>query len=267
MFITPTVPPTREEILQMSKGMHGILWATHHRLDAEALDAAGPQLKAISTLSAGTDHVDVLEVKRRNIALGHTPIVLNDAVADAAIGLMISAGRRFHEGQLKIANSDWNAHPRWLLGRDVKGSTVGIVGFGGIGQTIAHRLSGFNVAEIIYSGHSKKPDHIEEKHRARFVSFDELVSTSDFIFITCPLTEETWHLFNKSVFEKMKKTSVLVNVARGEIINHDDLYNALKNDLIFAAGLDVMTPEPLPSTDQLLTLDNICNFNSSCLKS
>lgn len=145
--------PKREVILSKSEGVDGILWATHDRLDAEALDRVGPQLKAISTRSAGIDYVDVSEVKRRGIPLGHTPNVISDAVSDMAIGLMISAARRFHEAYLEIVNDNWElGNPQWLLGQDIKGSTIGIVGFGGIGQKIAKRLKGFDVGSILYCG-------------------------------------------------------------------------------------------------------------------
>lgn len=153
--------PTRAEVLAKSKGMDAILWATHVRLDAEALDEAGPQLRAISTKSAGIDYVDVAEVKRRGIPLGYTPNVLSDAVADLAIGLMISAARRFREGYLKIVNNEWVTDvgdPKWMLGYDIKGSTVGIVGLGGIGQKIVKRLKGFDVDTFLYTGHREKPE-------------------------------------------------------------------------------------------------------------
>lgn len=154
--------PTREEILTKSKGVDGILWATHERLDAEALNRAGPQLKAISTKSAGIDYVDVPEVKRRNIPLGYTPNVLSDAVADLAIGLMVAAARRFHEGYLKIVTDNWElGDPQWMLGKDIKNSTVGVVGLGGIGQQIVKRLKGFDVGRVLYTGHREKPEGLQ----------------------------------------------------------------------------------------------------------
>lgn len=160
MIICEGLPePTREEILSKSQGVDGILWATHERLDDEALDRAGPQLKAISTKSAGIDYVDVEAVKRRGIPLGYTPSVLNDAVADLAVGLLIAAARRFREGFVKIVTDEWaRGDPQWLLGRDIKGSTVGIVGLGGIGQTIVKRLAGFDVGAFLYSGHAEKKE-------------------------------------------------------------------------------------------------------------
>lgn len=245
---------TTEEILQKIKGVDGIFWASHHRLDAVALDAAGPQLKSLSTMSVGIDYVDLDEVKRRKIPLGYTPTVLNDAVADIGVGLALAAARCFHEGRKKIETLQWEKRPQWLLGQELRDSTVGIVGFGEIGQTIAKRLSGFDVGQFLYCGHSKKP--AADKFGAKFVPFLELVEKSDFIFIICPLTPETRGMFNAEVFAKMKTTSVLVNVARGDIVNQEALYDALKNNKIFAAGLDVMSPEPLPSDHPLLTLPN-----------
>lgn len=148
----------------------------------------------------------------------------------------------------------WDDQPQTFLGVEIRSSTIGIVGFGGIGQAIAKDISGFSPGEILYSGHSEKPEG--EILNARFVSFDELVTKSDFVFISCPLTSETRKMFNAEVFAKMKPTSVLVNVARGDIVDQDALYDALKNHRIFAAGLDVMTPEPLPADHPLMTLPN-----------
>ena len=142
-----------------------------------------------------------------------------------------------------------------MLGVDIRGSTVGIIGFGGIGQTIAKRLYGFEVGQFLYCGHIQKPE-AAKTIGAKFVSFNELLMKSDFIFIACPLTDETRNMFNSEAFSIMKSTAVLVNVARGAIVDQDALIDALKNRKIFAAGLDVMSPEPLPSDAPLLKLPN-----------
>jgi glyoxylate/hydroxypyruvate reductase len=160
----------REEILMKSKGMDGIIWATHCKLDSEACDAAGPQLKVVSTMSVGLDFVDLDEVKRRKIQLGFTPSVLNDSVADIAMGLAIAASRRFHEGRGRIENATWQSTLKFLLGYQFKNATVGFVGFGGIGQTIAKRLHGFDVGRFLYCGHNKKPE-AEKMFNAKFVPF------------------------------------------------------------------------------------------------
>jgi glyoxylate/hydroxypyruvate reductase len=141
-----------------------------------------------------------------------------------------------------------------MLGTEIRDSTVGIVGFGAIGQTVAKRLSGFDVKKILYSGHREKPEG--KNFNADFVPFHELVERSDFIFIICPLTDETRKMFSHEIFGKMKKNCVLINIARGDIVDQDALIDALKSGKIFAAGLDVMSPEPLPSDHELLKLDN-----------
>lgn len=248
------VPATREEILKLIPGVDGIMWVGHYALNGEVLDIGAPTLKAISTMSAGMDYVDIAEFKRRNFPLGYTPTVLNDAVADEAIGLMIAAGRRFHEGRLKIDNSQWQGGPQWMLGRDIKSSTVGIIGLGGIGLSIANRLKGFNVGEIIYSGRKHKPEG--DEIGAKFVSQTELLKESDYVFVCVPLTNSTRHMINETTLKLMKPTAVLVNIARGEIVDQEALVAALKNGTIFAAGLDVMTPEPLPADNELLKLPN-----------
>ncbi|XP_055641818.1 glyoxylate reductase/hydroxypyruvate reductase-like [Toxorhynchites rutilus septentrionalis] len=249
-----SVPATRDEILKLIPGVDGILWVGHYALNGEVLDTGMPTLKSISTMSAGMDYVDIAEFKRRNFPLGFTPSVLSDAVADEAIGLMIAAGRRFHEGRLKIDRSEWSGGPQWMLGQDIKAKTIGIIGFGEIGQTIAKRLSGFNVKRILYSGRKPKPEG--DKLRAKFVPQSELLRESDYVFISIPLNNSTRHLINETTLKEMKRSAVLINVARGEIVDQDALVAALKNGTIFAAGLDVMTPEPLPADSQLLKLPN-----------
>lgn len=152
--------PTPEEISKNAKGVDAILWSTvPFRLDAKYLDAAGPQLKAISVKSTGYEFVDVPELKRRGIQLGHTPHISNNAVADLAIGLMISASRCFHEGNMAIVRGEWKkGNPLWISGQDIQHSNVGIVGLGGIGQKIVKRLSGFDVGQFLYSGRREKPE-------------------------------------------------------------------------------------------------------------
>jgi glyoxylate/hydroxypyruvate reductase len=249
----------RGDILKKVKGVDGLLWASLEPLDAEVLDAAGPQLKAISTKSAGVNHIDVDEIKKRKIPLGHTPVLPSEPTGEIAIGLALAAARRFHEGRLQMNKDQWEDQPQTFLGVEIRDSVIGIVGFGGIGQAIAKDIRGFAPQEIIYSGHSEKPE--AEKLDAKFVSFDELIERSDFVFIACPLNSKTHKMFNAEVFNKMKPTSVLVNVARGNVVDQEALYDALKNNKIFAAGLDVMTPEPLPSNHPLMSLPN-CGKNS-----
>ena len=258
VIVVESLPPKRSELLEKAKGVHALYWASHEPLNGEVLDVAGPQLKSVSTMSAGFDYVDVEELKKRNIPLGHTPEVVNNGVANQAMGLMISAGRRFREGRQKIENSEWeNFHPQWMLGQDISGATVGFFGFGRIGKTIAKRLTSFDVERILYTTRHRVDEEIEQKFNASKASFDDMLSQSDFVFIATPLTPETQGVFNSSAFGKMKKNAVLINIARGPIVNQDDLYEALKSKQIFAAGIDVMYPEPLPANHKLLTLPNL----------
>ncbi|XP_054734371.1 glyoxylate reductase/hydroxypyruvate reductase-like [Anastrepha obliqua] len=256
--ICKTLPTERSEILEKAKSVDAIFWAGHKPLKADVLDAAGPQLKSISTMSGGIDFVDVTELKRRKVPLGHTPVAFNDAVADIAVGLLLAAARRFHEGRLKIETGTWeNFHLNWMLGRDLRDSVVGFYGFGGIGQIIAKRLKGFDIERVLYTTHRRVAPEIEQEYNAKKVDFDTMLAESDFVIIATPLTNETAGVFNATAFGKMKKTAVLVNIGRGGIVNQPDLYEALRTNQIFAAGLDVMTPEPLPSNDPMLSLPNL----------
>lgn len=256
VYVCPELPyPTREEILDKISGVDGVYWCCKEKVDKEMLDKAGQNLKVVSTMSAGFDHIDVQELKKRGIKFGHTPNVLNSAVAEIAVLLCLATARRLHEGRLKIETNTWEiSGPQWFMGQDIQGSTVGIVGFGGIGQAIAKRLIAFDVGQLIYSGHSPKPQ--AKELGAEFVSFDELLKRSDFVIIVCPLNEETKEMFNDAAFNKMKPNAILVNVARGGIVDQPALIEALKQGKIFGAGLDVMTPEPLPTDSPLLSLPN-----------
>ncbi|KAJ8977852.1 hypothetical protein NQ317_011304 [Molorchus minor] len=248
---------TKEEILSHIRGVSALLWATHIGLDNELLDAAGPQLKMLGLMSAGYNHIDVAEIKKRGIKISNTPKVLNAAVADTAVLLALAASRRLREGRVLIESGRWNPSD-WLLGQDIAGSTVGIIGLGGIGSAIARRLLAFEVKQILYTGHREKPEGKELD--AKFVPLNEsdsLIKESDFIFVSVPLTNETEGMCNDEFFSKMKKTAVFVNTSRGQVVDQKALVKALKGGQIFAAGLDVMTPEPLPVNDELLTLPNV----------
>lgn len=245
---------TREDVLQALPGHDAVFIAAHHNVNSEFLNVAGPNLKVVSTMSAGYDHLDVPEIKRRGIKVGNTPMVLSAAVAEIAVLLALNAARRVHEGRVKLERGQVESGLQWLLGRDIQGSTVGIVGLGNIGQAVVKRLKGFDVARFIYTGHSRKK--AGDELGAHFVSLDQLLEQSDFIVIATPLTNETRGLFNDDAFGKMKSTAVLVNVGRGKVVDTDALLRALRDKKIFAAGLDVTDPEPLPPDHQLLSLPN-----------
>ncbi|XP_075153322.1 glyoxylate reductase/hydroxypyruvate reductase [Haematobia irritans] len=254
-IICENVPPERSDILKKLPGVDAIFWASYQPLNGEILDAAGTQLKAVSTMTSGIDYVDLEEFKRRQMPLGHTPGVVKNAVADLAIGLMIAAGRFFHAGRKDIESSHWETERYdWLMGQEIRDSTIGFLGFGGIGQAIAKRLQCWDVRKFIY--HTRNRRENDGDFRAHHVTFDELLSESDFLIVACPLTSETKGKFNAEAFSKMKRNCVFVNVGRGGIVDQDALMKALKSGQIFSAGLDVMSPEPLPPDHPLLKIPN-----------
>ncbi|OAD54394.1 Glyoxylate reductase/hydroxypyruvate reductase [Eufriesea mexicana] len=252
--IIQNVGTNREDVLQVLPGHDAILLSSHIDVNSEFLNIAGPSLKVVSTISAGYDHLDVPEIKRRGIKVGYTPMVLSAAVAEIAVILALNAARRIHEGRLKLEQGHVEKNFQWLLGQDIRGSTVGIVGLGNIGQAIVKRLKEFEVARFVYTGHSRKK--AGDELGANFVSLDDLLSQSDFVIVAAPLTNETRGLFDDSAFGKMKKNAIFVNIARGQIVKTDALIRALRNNTIFAAGLDVTDPEPLPTDHELLKIPN-----------
>lgn len=248
-------PVPRTELLKGVQGAHGLLCLLSDKIDRDVLDAAGPNLKIISTLSVGFDHLAVDEIKKRGIRVGYTPDVLTDATAELTVALLLAAARRIPEGVEEVKNGGWSSwKPLWLCGYGLSDSTVGIIGLGRIGMAIARRLKPFGVRRMLYSGRTAKA-HASEVD-AEFVPLDALVSESDFVVVSCSLTPETQGLCDKAFFSKMKNTAVFVNSSRGAVVNQEDLYEALRSGQIAAAGLDVTTPEPLPTNHPLLTLKN-----------
>ncbi|XP_071373432.1 glyoxylate reductase/hydroxypyruvate reductase [Centroberyx affinis] len=248
-------PVPRTELLKGVEGAHALLCLLSDKIDAEVLDAAGPNLKVISTLSVGFDHLALDEIKKRGIRVGYTPDVLTDATAELTVALLLATARRIPEGVEEVKNGGWSTwKPLWLCGYGLSGSTVGVIGLGRIGLAIARRLKPFGVKRLLYSGRTAKPHAAEVD--GEFVPLDTLVSESDFVVVSCSLTPETQGLCDKAFFSKMKNTAVFINSSRGNVVNQEDLYQALSSGQIAAAGLDVTTPEPLPTNHPLLTLKN-----------
>lgn len=245
---------TKEEFINLARGKQGVICVLDNKLDKQTIQEIGDSLKAIGTISVGFDHIDLHECAARGIAVGNTPGVLTETTAELAVALLLAASRRIPEGIDAVKNGEWKHwRPLWLCGRDIYGSTVGIVGMGRIGLATARRLKAFG-CDIIYSGSSAKPE--AEALGYKYVDFDTLLKNSDFVSIHCPLTPKTKHLFNKETFAKMKSSAIVVNTSRGPVVDQDALYDALKNGKLFAAGLDVTTPEPLPPTHPLVSLPN-----------
>ncbi|XP_035443980.1 glyoxylate reductase/hydroxypyruvate reductase [Spodoptera frugiperda] len=254
MSTHPSTMP-REELLKAIAGVNGIFCSLTDRIDKEVLDAAGPGLKVIGTISVGHDHIDLAECKKRGVQIGYTPDVLTDATAELTMALLLSTSRRLPEAQHEARTGGWKSWaPTWMTGPGLAGSTVGIVGFGRIGQAVARRVKAFNTKKILYFNRSERPE--AQETGAIKVTFDELLTQSDFIICCAALVPETKAMFNKAAFEKMKNTAIFINTSRGGTVDQDALIEALQNNTIRAAGLDVTTPEPLPLDNPLLKLPN-----------
>ena len=249
------LPPTRDELLQHVRGVDGLLCLLTDKIDGEVIDEAGPQLKVISNHAVGFDNIDVNAATVRKIPVGNTPGVLTDATADFAFALMMAVARRIPEAERYVREGKWKTWgPMLLLGVDLKGATLGLVGFGRIGKAMARRAAGFDMRVIYYDPSEEKPD---SDLNATPVDFETLLRDSDFISLHTPLTPDTHHLIDSGALSKMKSNAVLINTARGPVVDPDALYEALKERRIFGAGLDVTDPEPLPMDSPLLALDNI----------
>lgn len=239
------------------------------KIDSEVLDKAGENLKIIATMSVGYDHLDVKEITKRGIKIAYTPDVLTDATAELAISLLLATSRRLMEANHEARVGGWKAwSPFWMCGPGLQNSTVGIFGFGRIGQEIAKRIKPFKPRKILYFNRSGKPKEATEIGAER-VSFNELLKQSDFISVSCALTPETKEIFNEAAFQKMKSTAVFVNTSRGGVVDQNALVKALQDGIIWGAGLDVMTPEPLPLNDPLFKLKNciiLPHIGSACIE-
>ena len=249
------LPPPRDVLLKKSKGVDGILCLLTDKIDAEFMDNAGPQLKVISQIAVGFDNIAVPEATKRGIPVGNTPEVLTQTTADATWALMLAAARRVTESERDIHKGQWRTwHPLHYLGQDVYGATLGVIGMGRIGFEVAKRAVGFNM-KIMYYDVNRRED-LEKQLPMQHVDMDTLLAQSDFVTLHTTLNESTRHLINDAALSKMKSNAVLVNAARGPVVDPKALYRALKDKKIFAAGLDVTEPEPIPMDDPLLTLDN-----------
>lgn len=255
MTVWPTeLPPSRAELLQHVKGCDGILSLLSDRMDAEVFQQAGPQLRVVSNYAVGFNNIDVREAHSRGIRVGNTPGVLTEATADIAAGLILATARRFSESIDQVRNLEWKTwDPLGLLGLDLKGATLGIVGMGRIGMALAKRMHFGWDMNVIYTARTEKPD-AESLLNAKRVDLATLLANADIVSLHADYNPTTHHLINSSTLAMMKPNAILINTARGGLIDQDALYNALKDGTIWGAGLDVTDPEPLPDDSQLRML-------------
>lgn len=253
---TDELPPPREELLRRVRGVDGLLALLTDRVDDELLDAAGPQLRVVSNYAVGFDNVDVPACTRRGIPVGNTPGALTETTADLAFALLMAAARRLAEADRYVRDGRWRTWgPMTLLGPDVHGSTLGIVGFGRIGQAVARRARGFAMS-VIYHDVRQLPESVEAETGATYTPLPELLARADFVSIHVNLTPETHHLIDAAALRAMKPTAVLVNTSRGPVVDTQALADALRDGTIWGAALDVTDPEPLPADHPLVRMDS-----------
>jgi glyoxylate reductase len=227
----------------------------HPIIDGPFMDKM-PNLKVISNFGVGVDHIDLAAARTRGIPVGNTPNILDGATADMTFALLMAAARNIVIGD-KFARSAEFTHydPSILLGYEVHSTTLGIIGMGNIGRQVARRAKGFDMT-ILY--HNRRPNpEAEAELGVHYASLDELLAVADYVTLNVPLTPETRHLIGREQLQRMKSTAILVNLARGGVIDHDALVEALTNHWIAAAAVDVTEPEPLPRDHPLLKLDNL----------
>jgi glyoxylate reductase len=238
------LPPAPEAMRERAASANALLTLVTDPVDEELLDAC-PQLEAIANMAVGTDNIDLDAAAKRGIPVGNTPDVLTDATADLAFGLLLALARRIPWGAEQVRAGEWRTwEPAADLGADLAGATLGIVGHGRIGQAVARRAQGFGLEVVHHS-------------RSSGVPFEELLERSDFVSLHCPLTPETRHLIDDAALARMRSTALLVNTARGGVVDQAALRRALIAGEIAGAALDVTEPEPLPADDPLLEAPNL----------
>jgi glyoxylate reductase len=238
------LPPSRAELLKHTEPAEGLLCLLTDRIDGDFIIGC-PKLKAIANYAVGYDNIDVTAAQLRGIQVGNTPDVLTDATADLAFALLMAAARRLPEAAASVKAGDWLTwEPAGFLGQDVRGATLGIIGMGRIGRAVAQRASGFEM-EVLHTG------------REGGVALTELLERADFVSLHCPLTPETRHMIDGAALARMKPTAILINTARGPIVDEAALTQALQDGTIAAAALDVTDPEPPHVEDPLLSAPNL----------
>jgi len=248
------LPPPYPTLLDKIKNADGLLSLLNDRIDANLMDA-NPNLKVVANLAVGYDNIDIPSATARGLPIGNTPGVLTDTTADFAFALLMSAARRIPEGVDYVRAGKWKTWgPMLLTGPDVYGATLGIIGFGRIGQGMAKRASGFDM-KVLYHDVYRRED-LEKSMGVKYADMDTILRESDFVSVHVDLNSSTRHLINADAFSKMKKSAILINAARGPIVDPAALADALKSGAIAGAALDVTEPEPINLDNPLVKLPN-----------
>ncbi len=243
-------PPPRDVIAEKIAAADGMLCLLTDRIDGPLMDGAS-RLKVVSQMAVGYDNIDVPACTQRGVKVGNTPGVLTETTADLAFALILATARRVVQADNELRGGEWKTwSPLQWTGTDVHGATLGIVGLGRIGYEVARRARGFDM-KVLYCNRSAH-EGAENDFGAVKVSMEELLAQSDFVSLHCPLTTETRHLFGTEQFKQMKPSAILINTARGPVVNQIELAQALQDGVIAAAGIDVFEAEPVPLNDPLL---------------
>ncbi len=249
------MPPPYETLVERTAAADGIICLLTDRIDAALILAAAPRLRVISAVAVGYDNIDVAAATARRIPVGNTPGVLTEATADLAFALILATARRLTEAERFVRDGQWRTwDPRGFLGADVHGATLGIVGFGKIGQAVARRARGFDMRVLYATRTAPDPAAADLGERAEL---ETLLRESDFVSLHVPLSPATTHMIGDAQLRMMKRTAILVNTARGGIVDQAALARALEDGVIAAAGLDVTEVEPVPLDDAILRAPNV----------
>ena len=255
MWDQEDIPVPRNVLVEEMKEVEGLLCLLTEQIDESLIEQA-PNLKIIANMAVGHNNIDVQSATKRGIMVTNTPGVLTETTADLTFGLLLATARRLMEAEDYLRSGKWETwSPMQLTGQDVHGATLGIIGLGRIGEALAKRAKGFDM-NLVYFNRSRKYEQ-ENTLGIEYQPLEKLLQISDFVCVMLPLTAETAYMIGKEQLELMKGTAVLINTARGGIIDEKALYQALENREIWVAGLDVFEEEPVPLDHPLLTLPNV----------
>lgn len=245
------IPPSPEALRTHAESSDGLLTVLTERVDGALLDAA-PRVRVVANMAVGYDNIDVPACSERGVLVTNTPGVLTDATADMTWALLLAAARRLPEGDAALRSGGWGPwHPTWLLGHRVSGAALGIVGPGRIGRAVAQRAQGFGMT-VLYAGRREVPDF-----PGTYVPLEDLLSLAEYVSMHVPLTPETTRMCDAAFFARMRPDAIFVNTTRGGVVDQPALLKALRSGQIAGAGLDVMTPEPLPVDNPLLSAPHL----------
>lgn len=248
-------PPSGKELLAHCRDADGLLCLLTDRVDGDLLDAC-PRLRVVSNMAVGVDNIDLDACRERGVAVGNTPGVLTETTADLAFALLLAGARRLSEAERFLRDGRWKTwSPMLLTGQDAYAATLGLVGLGRIGAAMARRARGFDM-RILYTGPRRHPE-TEAETGAQFRDLDSLLQDSDFVSLHCPLSDDTRGLIGASQLARMKRTALLINTARGPVVDQAALAVALRAGTIGGAALDVFENEPLATNDPLLACPNL----------